>query len=139
MTGTTTPTTDPADTLEHLDPNAINIENVRDDAVLDTLFLASVREYGVLQPITAIRTADGSRSATANGAPWPPAKPAWPPSRSTSSPTPQASQPTAERITQQIATNDHRSARTDAARQGCPPATGRYQSRQGRQESGPRP
>ena len=50
----------PTGTLEHLDPNALLIgENVRDNAALDAQFLASVREHGVLQPITAVRTEDG--------------------------------------------------------------------------------
>ena len=31
-------------------------DNVRDNAALDSQFLASVCEHGVLQPITAIRT-----------------------------------------------------------------------------------
>lgn len=47
-------------TLEHLDPQTLLIaDNVRDDAALDAHFLASVREHGVLQPITATRSADG--------------------------------------------------------------------------------
>jgi ParB-like nuclease domain len=49
----------PAGILEHLDPNAVLIANVRDDANLDAQFIASVREHTVLQPITAIRTEDG--------------------------------------------------------------------------------
>jgi ParB-like chromosome segregation protein Spo0J len=47
-------------TLEHLDPAKLLIgDNVRDDAALDKQFVASVREHGVLQPITAIRTDGG--------------------------------------------------------------------------------
>ena len=49
----------PAGILEHLDPNAVQRANVRDDANLDARFIASVREHTVLQPITAIRTEDG--------------------------------------------------------------------------------
>ena len=47
-------------TLEHLDPTTVLIgENVRDNVGLDPQFIASVREHGVLQPITAIRTNAG--------------------------------------------------------------------------------
>jgi ParB family chromosome partitioning protein len=47
-------------TLQHLDPTILLIgENVRDNAALDSHFVASVREHGVLQPITAIRTDTG--------------------------------------------------------------------------------
>jgi hypothetical protein len=47
-------------TLEHLHPTTLLIgENVRDNAALDPQFVASVREHGVLQPITAIRTNAG--------------------------------------------------------------------------------
>lgn len=46
-------------TLEHLDPATLEIgENVRDEAVLDKSFLASIAENGVLTPITAVRSAD---------------------------------------------------------------------------------
>jgi hypothetical protein len=48
-------------TLEHLDPATRLIgDNVRDDAVLDKQYVASVRERVVLQPITAIRTDVGT-------------------------------------------------------------------------------
>ena len=47
-------------TLEHLDPAAVLVgENVRDTADLDPRFIASIREHGVLQPLTAIRTDAG--------------------------------------------------------------------------------
>ena len=47
-------------TLQHLDPTTLLIgDNVRDDAARDKPFLASVREHGVLQPITAVPTAAG--------------------------------------------------------------------------------
>jgi ParB family chromosome partitioning protein len=47
-------------TLEHLHPTTLLIgENVRDNVALDPQFVASVREHGVLQPITAIRTNAG--------------------------------------------------------------------------------
>jgi ParB family chromosome partitioning protein len=47
-------------TLEHLHPTSLLIgENVRNNAALDSQFVASVREHVVLQPITAIRTNAG--------------------------------------------------------------------------------
>jgi ParB family transcriptional regulator, chromosome partitioning protein len=47
-------------TLQHLDPTTVLIGvNVRDDAAMDDQFIASVREHGVLQPITAVRTSAG--------------------------------------------------------------------------------
>jgi ParB-like nuclease domain len=118
MTGTTTRSTDPAGTLEHLDPHAIHLgNNVRDDAALNTQFLASVREHGVLQPITAIRTADGveirdgqRRTLAARHAGLA-TIPVY--VLTTSEDTETAA---AERITQQIDTNDHRAALTDAQR-----------------------
>jgi len=51
--------TAPVGTLEHLDPATLEIgENVRDEAILDKSFLASIAEHGVLTPITAVRSAD---------------------------------------------------------------------------------
>jgi len=48
-------------TLEHLDPNALETDgNVRDDLALTKQFIASIKENGVLVPITAVRTQDGS-------------------------------------------------------------------------------
>ena len=47
--------------LKHLDPNVLQIgENVRDAADLGKEFLASLREHGVLVPITAVRDQDGT-------------------------------------------------------------------------------
>lgn len=47
-------------TIEYLDPETLELEdNVRDDVDLDKDFLASLREHGVLVPITAVRTEDG--------------------------------------------------------------------------------
>ena len=47
--------------LEHLDPNVLQIgENVRDAVDLGKEFLASLREHGVLVPITAVRDEDGT-------------------------------------------------------------------------------
>jgi ParB family chromosome partitioning protein len=46
--------------LEHLDPNTVQIgENVRDAVDLSKEFLASLREHGVLVPLTAVRGDDG--------------------------------------------------------------------------------
>ena len=46
--------------LEHLDPNAAELgENVRDAVDLSKDFLASLREHGVLVPLTAVRGDDG--------------------------------------------------------------------------------
>jgi ParB family chromosome partitioning protein len=48
-------------TLEHLNPNGLVLDtNVRDDAAVDTDFLASVKEHGVLTPIAAMRENDGT-------------------------------------------------------------------------------
>jgi ParB family transcriptional regulator, chromosome partitioning protein len=47
--------------LELVDPNAVSIgENVRDRAVVAKEFAASVKEHGVLSPVTAVRLPDGS-------------------------------------------------------------------------------
>jgi len=47
-------------TIEYLDPETLELEaNVRDDVELDKDFLASLREHGVLVPVTAIRTSEG--------------------------------------------------------------------------------
>ena len=47
--------------LEHLDPTVLQIgENVRDAVDLGKEFLASLREHGVLVPITAVRDEDGT-------------------------------------------------------------------------------
>jgi ParB family chromosome partitioning protein len=46
--------------LEHLDPTTLEIgENVRDAMELSKEFLASLREHGVLVPLTAVRGDDG--------------------------------------------------------------------------------
>jgi hypothetical protein len=64
MTDKTAPTTEEhreqLGTLEHVDPHLLVLdENVRDVARLVPEFAASVREHGVLQPITAVQGADG--------------------------------------------------------------------------------
>ncbi|WP_071289304.1 ParB/RepB/Spo0J family partition protein [Mycolicibacterium llatzerense] len=59
-TNSSTPAT-PLGTLEHIDPNTLDIgHNVRDHVELDPEFTASITEHGVLVPLTAIRTADGT-------------------------------------------------------------------------------
>jgi ParB family chromosome partitioning protein len=103
-------------TLEHLHPTGLQIaDNVRDDAALDAQFLASVRQHGVLQPITAVRDADGHvqvrdgqrRTLAAREA------------RLTTIPVyvlDGTDTDVAARITHQIVTNDYRTALTDAQR-----------------------
>jgi ParB family chromosome partitioning protein len=57
----------PLGTLEHLPPNDLVIgDNVRDKADLDKEFLASLREHGVLVPITA-RSLDDGQPLVRNG------------------------------------------------------------------------
>jgi ParB family chromosome partitioning protein len=47
--------------LEHLDPRTLEVDgNVRDDPALTKQFIASIAENGVLVPITAVRTQDGT-------------------------------------------------------------------------------
>lgn len=111
----------PTGTLEHLDPNALLIgENVRDNAALDAQFLASVREHGVLQPITAVRTEDGvavrdgQRRTLAARQAGLTAIPVY--VLSTAGAVPDAKTAAAERIAQQIVANDQRTALTDAQR-----------------------
>ena len=51
----------PVGTLEHLDPHSLMLElNVRDAADLDAQFVASIKEHGVLIPIAAVRSDDGT-------------------------------------------------------------------------------
>ena len=54
-------TDQPIGTLEHLDPHSLTLElNVRDAADLDPQFVASIKEHGVLAPIAAVRSQDGT-------------------------------------------------------------------------------
>src|SRR4051812_1943546 len=67
MTHTTTeaqmPT--PPSTLEMIDPATVSIgENVRDTVIVGKDFAASVKEHGVLAPVTAVRLPDGSIRVT---------------------------------------------------------------------------
>ena len=48
-------------TLEHLNPHTVEVDgNVRDDPALTKQFIASIKENGVLVPITAVRAQDGT-------------------------------------------------------------------------------
>lgn len=48
------------DRIQHLDPRTlITNRNVRSDAAADARLVSSVRDHGVLQPITAVATGDG--------------------------------------------------------------------------------
>jgi hypothetical protein len=106
-------------TLEHLDPATLLIgDNVRDHASLDKQFVTSVREHGVLQPITAIRTdggievRDGQRRTMAAREAQLASIPVYVLDADTDN-TPVAA---AERIAVQIVANDQRTALTDAQR-----------------------
>jgi ParB family chromosome partitioning protein len=105
-------------TLEHVDPHVLVIgDNVRDDAALDAAFVASIREHGVLQPITAIRTddaiqvRDGQRRTLAARQAGIATVPVY-----VLAATSDKATATADRITQQMVTNDQRAALTDAQR-----------------------
>ena len=60
-----------AGTLAHLDPRSLDVgDNVREFANLTREFLDSIREHGVLVPLTALRRHDGVvEVATASAAP----------------------------------------------------------------------
>ena len=48
-------------TIEHIDPAQIEVEtNIRTTVKLDSVFLASIREYGVLTPVGCRRNEDGT-------------------------------------------------------------------------------
>lgn len=109
-------------TLEHLDPATLEIgENVRDEAILDKSFLASIAENGVLTPITAVRSADNAdvirvrngqmRTLAARELGL-----ATVPVYVLPSSAADASEETIERIVHQIVTNDHVKAITEAQR-----------------------
>jgi ParB family chromosome partitioning protein len=50
-------------TIEHIDPNQIEVEtNIRTTVKLDPAFVASIREYGVLTPVGCRRNEDGTVS-----------------------------------------------------------------------------
>lgn len=107
-------------TLEYLDPQGLALElNVRDVADLDAQFVASIKEHGVLTPIAAVRSEDGTvwvragqrrtlaaREANLNTVPVF-VRPA--------SASDEASQ-VGERVSEQIVENDKRRQLTDAQR-----------------------
>ena len=50
-------------TIEHIDPNQIEVEtNVRTVVKIDPALVASIREFGVLEPVVCRRTQDGAVS-----------------------------------------------------------------------------
>ena len=63
--------------LLDIDPRILLIDvNVRGDARPDPELVDSIRDVGVLQPVTAVGPGTGSTgSATGSAAPWPRSKP----------------------------------------------------------------
>lgn len=115
---TTTPA--PAGTLEHIDPNTLDLgANVRDHVEHDPEFTDSITEYGVLVPLTAVRNADGTitvregqrRTLAARAAGLPTV-----PVYITDDTAADDTSRTVQRVTQQIVTNDKRRALTEAQR-----------------------
>jgi ParB family chromosome partitioning protein len=50
-------------TIEHIDPNQIEVEtNIRTVVKIDPALVASIREFGVLEPVVCRRTQDGTIS-----------------------------------------------------------------------------
>lgn len=107
-------------TLEHIDPNILDLgENVRDHVEDDPDLLASITEYGVLVPLTAVRGTDGTvtvregqRRALAARAGGLRTVPVY----ITEDTAADDKARTVERVTQQIITNDKRRALTEAQR-----------------------
>jgi ParB family chromosome partitioning protein len=101
--------------VEQIDPSVLVVEdNIRADASLSRSFLASVRQHGVIVPILAhpgddgqIIVRDGQRRTLAARDAGLTAIPAY---------IVEAADETAVRIVQQLITNDHREALTDADR-----------------------
>lgn len=122
-TATTTkgaPSTVSLGTLEHIDPNVLDLgENVRDHVEDDPDLLASITEHGVLVPVTAVRRIDGTvtvregqrrtLAARAGGLRTVPVY-------ITEDTAADDKARTVERVTQQIITNDKRRALTEAQR-----------------------
>lgn len=117
-----TPTTSQG-TVEHLDPHALALEpNVREDAPTSQGYaelVASIRNYGVLSPLTAVRTAegevtvrDGQRRLLAAREAGLTAVPVY--VTADLATTEQAR--TVARITEQIVVNDHRAPLTETQR-----------------------
>ncbi|MGV8883566.1 MAG: ParB/RepB/Spo0J family partition protein [Rhodoglobus sp.] len=115
MTTNTAPVTAQQGTVEHIDPNVIVVEaNVRTEAKLDTEFLASIKQNGVLTPILARRDDQGNVIVRAGQRRTLAARevglatvPAY---------IVDADEKTVDRIVQQMAENEHREAVTDADR-----------------------
>lgn len=112
-----------ASTLEHLDPNTIDIgDNVRDDPESShqySALVASIRTHGVLVPCTAVRDStgklelrEGQRRVLAARAAQLPTVPVY---ITTDTATDSATR-TARRITEQIVTNDARAGLTESQR-----------------------
>ena len=110
----------PIGELEHLDPHTLIIgDNVRTEAALDRDFIASIKQHGVLMPITAVRDEDGNvlvrdgqRRTLAARQAGHPAIPAYVlPSAATS-----FREYEVERIAQQIVLNDQKADLTEAQR-----------------------
>ncbi|APA78439.1 MULTISPECIES: ParB/RepB/Spo0J family partition protein [Mycobacterium] len=110
----------PLGTLEHIDPNTLDLgKNVRDHVDLDPEFTASIAEHGVLAPLTAIRAADGTitvregqcRTLAARAAGL-----ATVPVYITDDTAADDTSRTVQRVTQQITLNDKRRALTEAQR-----------------------
>lgn len=109
-------------TLEYVDPTRLDIgDNVRDVAVLDKGFVASIKEHGVLVPLTGVRSAEDpgvvrvrngqmrTLAAREVGLPFVPVY-VLPATAA------DASEDLIERVTHQIVTNDQAHALTDAQR-----------------------
>lgn len=109
-------------TIEHVDPNLLDIgDNVRDVAVLDKEFVASIKEHGVLVPLTGVRSVDNPETVRVRngqmrtlaarevGLPFVPVYVL--PSTAAD-----ASEDLIERVIHQIVTNDRAHALTDAQR-----------------------
>jgi len=109
-------------TLEHVDPTLLDIgDNVRDVAVLDKEFVASIKEHGVLVPLTGVRSTENpdivrvrngqmrTLAARQVGLPFVPVYVL--PSTAAD-----ASEDLIERVVHQIVTNDQAHGLTDAQR-----------------------
>jgi ParB family chromosome partitioning protein len=115
MTTNSAPVTTQQGTVEHIDPKVIVVEaNVRTEAKLDTEFLASIKQNGVLTPILARRDQQGNVIVRAGQRRTLAARqvglatmPAY---------IVEADEKTVDRIVQQMAENEHREAVTDADR-----------------------
>lgn len=119
MTDTTTGAA-PTGSLEHLNPNDLDIDhNVRDHPDIDRDFLASIKEHGVLQPILAVRAPDGQirvRAGQRRTLAARQANLATVPVYITTDNTNTDKARDAARIAEQIVENDHRAALTESQR-----------------------